>query len=76
MRKKKEFLSEGLKKMQRLAGIVVESSDKENSPIQESKTPVQDGEYKNETKFEKRSNKLFENIDRMKKLSGLSKDEE
>lgn len=76
MRQKKEFLSEGLKKMQRLAGIIVENTEVEKESIQESKAIIQDEEFKSETKFEKRSNKLFENIDRMKKLSGLSKDEE
>jgi len=76
MKQKKEFLSEGLKKMQRLAGIIVENTEVEKESIAEGKTPAQDGEYHPETKFEKRSNKLFESVERMKKLAGLSKNEE
>jgi hypothetical protein len=76
MKQKKEFLSEGLKKMQRLAGIIIENTEVEKESIVEGKTPTQSDDNQPETKFEKRSNKLFENIDRMKKLSGLSKDEE
>jgi hypothetical protein len=76
MRQKKEFLSEGLKKMQRLAGIIVESIEVGKEPIAEGKTPVKIDDNQPETKFEKRSTKLFESVERMKQLAGLSKNEE
>lgn len=65
MKNKKEFLSEGLKKMQRLAGIIPESNSNEesNKEINETFVPY--------TKLEKRNRVLLENVDRMKALSGI-----
>lgn len=65
MKNKKEFLSEGLKKMQRLAGIITESNSNEesNKEINETFVPY--------TKLEKRNKVLLENVDRMKALSGI-----
>lgn len=72
MRQKKEFLVEGLKKMQRLAGIKTEEVTEETPKIQKEQAEiVSESETIEPTKFDKRNRNLFENIDRIKKLSGL-----
>ena len=72
MRQKKEFLVEGLKKMQRLAGIKTEEVTEETPKIQKEQAEiVSESETIESTKFDKRNRNLFENIDRIKKLSGL-----
>jgi hypothetical protein len=85
MRQKKEFLVGGLEKMQRLAGIKKEVAENTEAPVQnESFVPVTESTeaaIQNEntaptTKSEKRNKNLLENIERMKKLSGLIKDSE
>lgn len=82
MRQKKEFLVGGLEKMQRLAGIKKEVAENTEAPVQnESFVPVTEDTIQNEsfvpvTKSEKRNKNLLENIERMKKLSGLVKDSE
>lgn len=72
MRQKKEFLVEGLKKMQRLAGIKTEEATEETPKVQKEQAEiVSEPEVVEPTKFDKRSRNLLENIDRIKKLSGL-----
>lgn len=72
MRQKKEFLVEGLKKMQRLAGIKTEEVTEKTPKIQKEQAEiVSKSETIESTKFDKRNRNLFENIDRIKKLSGL-----
>lgn len=77
MRQKKEFLVGGLDKMRRLAGIKPEITENTESPVKaEDLKESDESDATHTTKFEKRNKNLFENVDRMKKLSGLSKDEE
>ncbi len=77
MRQKKEFLVGGLDKMRRLAGIKPEITENTESPAKaEDLKESDESDAIYTTKFEKRNKNLFENVDRMKKLSGLSKDEE